>query len=99
MGINQEQRPQMDRRALLTEREREVLQGEADDVENLAQYQSKIRTRLKRRLDRLEEDLAILETNEPEIYEDTYTRVCGDHDTRLAQLEREVQQLREQIQN
>lgn len=97
MGIRSEPDGHMDRRALLTEREREVLRGEADDVENLSQYQSKIRSRLKRRSERLEEDMGILREVEPEIADDIHQRICGDHESRLAQLEREVAELREKL--
>ncbi|MCF2165418.1 hypothetical protein [Halobacterium salinarum] len=97
MGIAAERDGHMDRRALLTEREREVLSGDADDVEDLAQYQSKVRTRLKGRLDRLEEDIELLDDHEPEIAADLHERVCGEEDTRLAKLEREVAELRDRI--
>jgi RNase P subunit RPR2 len=89
----------MDRRALLTEREREVLQGNAEDVENLAQYQSKIRSRLKRRFERLDEDMGILREVEPSLADDIHQRICGNCESRLAQLEREVQALQTQIED
>lgn len=97
MGIASEQDDHMDRRALLTDREREVLRGEADDVENLRQYQSKVRTRVNNRLGRLEEDLQLLADVEPEISSEVYKRICDDRDSRLAQLEREVAELRERV--
>lgn len=87
----------MDERALLTEREREVLLGDADDVENLARYQSKVRTRLRARIEALEEDLNIIEDTEPEIADELHQQVCGDHESRLNQLEREMADLREQF--
>lgn len=97
MGIATEATDHMSRRALLTDREREILRGDADDVENLAQYQSKIRTRLKSRLDRFDEDLALLEDVEPEIAANIHDRVCGEEDSRLARLEREVAELRRKL--
>jgi hypothetical protein len=97
MGTAGEPEEQMDERALLTEREREVLLGDADDVENLARYQSKVRTRLRARIEALEEDLTIIEDTEPEIADELHQQVCGDHESRLTRLEHEVENLREEI--
>lgn len=49
------------RRALLTEREREIVSGEADDVTDEYRYQTI--SRIRRRLRRLEDDLAALEAH------------------------------------
>lgn len=89
MGIATEPDTHMERRALLTDREREVLRGDVNDVENLSQYQSKIRTRLKSRLDRLEDDIALLDDVEPELAADLHERV--------QRLEEEVEALRSQL--
>lgn len=99
MGAAGEPGEHMDGRALLTQREREVLLGEADDVENLARYQSKVRTRVDKRIDELEEDLDVLEEAAPEIAEKLRQRVCGDHESRLNRLEEEVAELREELDN
>jgi len=99
MGIDSELSGHMDRRALLTDREREVLRGDATDVKNPKEYRSKIRSRLKKRLDQLETDIDLLDTHEPELAADLYDRVCGDQERRLARLEREVEELREEIRN
>lgn len=48
-----------DRRALLTEREREIVSGEADDVTDSYRYQTV--SRIRSRLQRLEKDLEALE--------------------------------------
>jgi len=63
------------RRALLTEREREILAGEADVTENYRySVESRVRTRLR---DRLKNDVDILRTNYPEIFDDLiYPVVC-----------------------
>lgn len=100
MGIASELLAHMDTRALLTEREREVLRGEdVEDIENLSQYRSKIRTRIKRRLKILDEDLDILEAHEPDLAADLTDTICGDKHDRLARLEREVAELRARIEN
>lgn len=97
MGIPGESSRHMDRRALLTDREREVLSGEVDDVENPAEYRSKIRSRIKKRLKRLESDVDLLDKHEPDLAEDLYERICGDEQRRLAKVEREIADLREEI--
>ncbi len=99
MGIHSEPSGHMDRRALLTDREREVLRGDATDVKNPKEYRSKIRSRLKKRLDQLETDIDLLDKHEPELAADLYDRVCGDQERRLARLEREVDELRKEINN
>lgn len=83
----------MSDRALLTEREAEVLSGEADDIENLAQYQSKVRHRLARRIDRLEREYELIQEHEPEIAEDIQERICGGYDERLRELERRMDEI------
>lgn len=87
----------MERRALLTDREREVLRGEADDVEHPGQYQSKIRSRVKRRAERLETDMTLLQDVAPEIADDLHDRICADHDVRFAKLEARVNELEERL--
>lgn len=87
----------MNRRALLTDREREVLQGTADDVQDLSQYQSKIRSRIRSRLDRLEDDVSLLDEHEPELADEIRDTVCGDTHDRLSTLEEEMRQLRDRV--
>lgn len=48
-------------RALLTEREREIISGEADVKDD---YRYQTISRIRRRFDRLEEDLEVLETHD-----------------------------------
>lgn len=50
-----------DRRALLTEREREIISGEADDITDEYRYQTV--SRIRSRLQRLEDDLDALEAH------------------------------------
>lgn len=102
MGIGSESCRQMDRRALLTEREREVLRGEAEDVENPEQYRSKIRSRLKNRIPKLLRDLELLEAAEPELTEQVREEFCGRGEEgpltleeRIERLENELERVRE----
>lgn len=50
-----------DRRALLTDREREIISGEADDVSDDYRYQTI--SRIRARLERLDGDLEALEAH------------------------------------
>lgn len=50
-----------DRRALLTEREREIVSGKADDVSDEYRYQTV--SRVRSRLQRLEDDIEALESH------------------------------------
>jgi len=56
-----EQLRMADRRALLTEREREIVSGEADDITDEYRYQTI--SRIRSRLQRLEDDLAALDAH------------------------------------
>lgn len=58
-------------RALLTEREREVLAGAGSDA-----YRSTVRTRVRGRLDALSADTDLLAANEPELYGRLKETVC-----------------------
>jgi len=62
-------------RALLTEKEREALAGEKSDS-----YRYKTRTFLRRRIEALPEDVAVLEEHEPEILEELREVVCTEQD-------------------
>lgn len=55
----------MTTRALLTEREREVLAGRA----GTDAYRATVRTRVRNRLRKLKRDAEVLEANEPELYD------------------------------
>lgn len=52
-------------RALLTDREREVLAGEAGNDA----YRATVRSRVRDRLVELEDDIEVLSLHEPELYE------------------------------
>jgi len=63
-----------DRRALLTEREREIVSGEADDVSDDYRYQTI--SRIRSRLQRLEEDIEAMEAHGG-LADDLREIVCG----------------------
>lgn len=56
-----------DYRALLTDREREILTGEADVSRN---YVYQIRSRVREKVRRLGEDIRILEAHHPDLLEE-----------------------------
>ena len=62
----------MSSRALLTEREREVLAGET----GTDAYRATVRSRLRKRLRELEGDIDLLAKHEPELYEQLRKVVC-----------------------
>lgn len=64
-----------DRRALLTEREREIVSGEADDVTDEYRYQTV--SRIRGRLQRLEDDIDALEKH-GELAKELRQTVCGE---------------------
>jgi tRNA(Phe) wybutosine-synthesizing methylase Tyw3 len=65
-----------DRRALLTEREREIVSGEADDVTDEYRYQTV--SRIRSRLQRLEDDIEALEKHGG-LAEELREIVCENH--------------------
>lgn len=60
-------------RALLTEREREALAGETSDS-----YRYKTRSYVRSRLEALEDDVAVLKKNDPELLDELRAVVCPD---------------------
>jgi len=56
-----EQMRMADRRALLTERERDIVSGEADDITDEYRYQTI--SRIRSRLQRLEDDIEALDAH------------------------------------
>ena len=63
-----------DRRALLTEREREIVSGEADDVTDEYRYQTV--SRVRKRLQRLEDDMDALDAH-GDLAEELRSIVCN----------------------
>lgn len=64
----------MARRALLTDRERELIEGDDDGDDDL-RYQAVSRVRRKIE-DELTEDVTVLRENHPELYEELREVVC-----------------------
>lgn len=64
----------MTTRALLTERERDVLAGKAGSDA----YRATVRSRVRNRLDELRTDADVLATHEPELYEQFRTVALGE---------------------
>lgn len=64
-----------DRRALLTDREREIISGEADDISDDYRYQTI--SRVRKRLDRLDGDLEAMEAH-GQLAQDLRDIVCDD---------------------
>ncbi|MFA9502947.1 hypothetical protein ACERIM_09190 [Natrinema sp. H-ect1] len=64
-----------ERRALLTEREREIVSGEADDVSDSYRYQTI--SRVRKRMELLEDDLEALEKH-GDLFDELQEIVCGD---------------------
>lgn len=97
MGSAEQQASHMPRRALLTDREKEILRGDVDaaDFEDFEAYQQKIKSRLRHRITKLEADLEVLDAAAPEIADDIRESICGQPVGRLERLEKEVEQLRE----
>lgn len=58
----------------MTDREREVLRGEADVSDN---YRYQIRSRVREKIDRLVEDLEFLAEHQPDIMEDMVNEIQG----------------------
>lgn len=54
-------------RGLLTDREREILSGRADVSRN---YVYQIRSRVRDKIDRLAEDFDLLETHQPDLFDE-----------------------------
>ena len=65
----------MPERALFTEREREILLGEADVKDN---YRYKVESVARQRIRRLAADVEALEQNQPELLSQLREVVCSD---------------------
>ena len=61
------------RRSLLTDREREILAGEADVSDN---YRYKVQSVTRQRVQGLVDDVEVLRKHEPEIFSDLQEIIC-----------------------
>lgn len=78
-------------RGLLTDAERDAVQGREDDPNKQSTYVS----RVKNRMERVREDARLLRKHRPEIYEQLHEAVCEEEiDERIERLEHEVEELR-----
>lgn len=62
-----------DGRALLTDREREILAGDAEVTDN---YRYKVESTARRRVREIEADVAVLSEHYPEIFAELQDKVC-----------------------
>ena len=62
-----------DYRALLTDREREILRGEADVSES---YRYRVVSRVRKKIQRLEDDVELLETHHETLHSELRTAIC-----------------------
>jgi len=63
-----------DGRALLTDREREILAGDDDDVSD--NYRYKVESTARQRVRQIEQDVAVLREHYPEIFAELQNTVC-----------------------
>lgn len=62
-------------RGLLTEREREILRGEADVSDN---YQYRVVSRIRTKIENIDEDVEILTENREDLLKELRDVVCED---------------------
>lgn len=67
--------PEKDYRAILTDREKEILRGEADVSEK---YYYRVVTRVRKKIEQVEEDLEVLDENHDSLGEELREVVCSD---------------------
>ncbi|MDB9233792.1 hypothetical protein [Halorubrum ezzemoulense] len=67
-----------DGRSLLTDREREILAGDADVSDN---YRYKVQSVARQRVRGIADDVDVLREHEPEIFDELQQIVCEDDDS------------------
>jgi len=76
MWVGRDQSGMSDQRALMTDRQREVLRGEADVTYN---YRKKVESEVRSRIrERLAEDVEVLAESQPDLYEELQAVVCDE---------------------
>jgi phage shock protein A len=84
-------------RALLTDGERDAIRGEGDASPETRSTQL---SRVRRKIEQMEEDAQLLREHRSEMYEDLRDAVLGeDIEKRFERLENEVEELREQVED
>lgn len=64
-------------RGLLTEREREIIRGDADVSDN---YRYRVVSRIRTKIENIDEDVEILSDNREDLFEELRDVVCVDND-------------------
>ncbi|ELZ20819.1 hypothetical protein C475_19508 [Halosimplex carlsbadense 2-9-1] len=67
--------PEKDYRAILTDREKEIIRGEADVSDK---YYYRVITRVRQKIEQLEEDLQVLDDNHDSLGDEMREVVCDD---------------------
>lgn len=66
-------------RGLLTDREREIKRGDAADVDQ--DYEYRVNSRIRSKLEELEDDIELLREHDPALYDELVDAVCPDEPT------------------
>lgn len=69
------QNADMAERGLLTDREREIIKGEADVSD---EYRYRVASRIRNKIERIEGDVSILEEHRADLLEELREAVCED---------------------
>lgn len=84
-------------RALLTDGEKKAIRGDEGINEGSRTTQL---SRVRKKIEKMEDDAQLLREHQPEMYEDLRDAVVGEEiEARLGRLENEVEELREQVKN
>lgn len=80
-------------RGMLTERDREIIPNEPDNPRR-----PEVKTRVRNRIDNLEDDLQILEEHEPALADELREAICeGTETASIQDVLDEVQELRQKL--
>lgn len=76
-SAEQQAMPEKDYRAILTDREKEILSGDADVTEK---YYYRVVTRVRQKVEQLEEDLELLDEHHDSLGDEMREAVCENGD-------------------
>ena len=80
---------------MLTERDREIIRNEPNNPRH-----PEIKSRIRTRIDRLEEDLEILEKNESELADRLREEICkGSEENAILEVVKNIEEKLDEIQN